>query len=98
MRTTEHDQSAGTVEETAVEPLLSIADVMAWLRVSRGTVRNLVLRGELSPSFVGDLPRFDPTEVRDFIRRNRRPATLPANEAALVDELRDELDAREVDP
>jgi hypothetical protein len=39
------------------EPLLSIADVMAWTRVSRGTVYNLVRRGELVPTYVGDLPR-----------------------------------------
>jgi excisionase family DNA binding protein len=77
---------------------MTVADVCAMLGVSRNTVRSLVARGELVPSYVTDArPRFEAHEVRDFVRRHRRPA-VPAEEQAVEDALVAELDAREFTP
>jgi excisionase family DNA binding protein len=79
--------------------LLTIREVCSALRVSRGTVHNLVRRGELVPSYVGSLPRFEAEEVRDYVRRHRHSGGrdgLPEREAEILNGLREMLDAREV--
>ncbi len=58
---------------------LTVKDVMWQLQVSRGTVRNLVLRGELRPARIAPgrrRVRFDPEEVERYVRRSTR-GTVP---------------------
>jgi excisionase family DNA binding protein len=51
--------------------LYTVDDVAALLAVSRKTVYRLTRRGELVPSRVGERLRFRPSEIDDYLERNR---------------------------
>ncbi len=53
-------------------PLLTYKEVAAQLRVCVKSVYSLVKRGELPAVRVGDLVRFDPRDVQEFIERGRK--------------------------
>lgn len=53
----------------APEPLLSVADAAAFLRVSGRTVRRLLARGELGASRVGRQLRIGRAELLAYLRR-----------------------------
>ena len=53
----------------APEPLLSVADAAAHLRVSTKTVRRLLARGELGASRVGRQLRISRSELLAYLRR-----------------------------
>jgi excisionase family DNA binding protein len=57
-----------------LSPLLSINEVAAVLGVSRASVYALMHSGELVPIRVGERARFDPSDVRDYLERNRESA------------------------
>jgi excisionase family DNA binding protein len=53
--------------------LLTYRDVQARLRVSRETVRQMVLRGDLSPIQIGpQAVRFEEVDLQALIERRRR--------------------------
>jgi excisionase family DNA binding protein len=54
---------------TAPEPLLSVTDTAAHLRVSTKTVRRLLARGELGASRVGRQLRISRSELLAYLRR-----------------------------
>jgi excisionase family DNA binding protein len=74
-----------------LSPLLSINKVAELLGISRPTVYALIRRGELVPIRVGARLRFETTDVRAYLERNRevplemREADFPASEP-LADE------------
>jgi excisionase family DNA binding protein len=53
----------------ASEPLLSVTDTAAHLRVSTKTVRRLLARGELGASRVGRQLRISRSELLAYLRR-----------------------------
>ncbi len=75
MRDTLTNVSAGKVAMTLPAdqplPLLDKAGAAAYLRVSKRTIERLVRDKELSPIYVGRLPRFDYADLRAFTERNR---------------------------
>jgi excisionase family DNA binding protein len=82
-----------TAPQDVLSPLLSINEVAQLLGVSRPTVYALIRRGELIPIRVSERLRFDSTDVRAYLERNRssemREAGFPASEP-LADENVDE--------
>ena len=54
-----------------LEGLLTIADVARLLGISRGSVYGLMRSGELCPIRVGERARFEQTDVRAYLERNR---------------------------
>jgi excisionase family DNA binding protein len=58
-------------EGDRLEKLLTIADVVRVLGVSRGSVYGLMRSGELHPVRVGERARFEPTDVRAYLERHR---------------------------
>jgi excisionase family DNA binding protein len=96
--TTTHGGS--TLAPARPEPLLTINDTCAWLAICRHTLYNLVRRGELEPLRVGERLRFEPNEIRDYLRRNRRDVAtipLPPGEQGVLDEPVETFDATEVE-
>ena len=61
-------QSAG---ETAIEPLCSVEDVSAVLRISESGVYRLIRKGELNCIKVGNRTLIEPDEIRRFIAAQR---------------------------
>lgn len=51
------------------EPLWDINEVADYFDVSKRTVETLIAEGELKPIRVRSLRRFDPSEIRDYCRR-----------------------------
>jgi excisionase family DNA binding protein len=49
------------------EPLWTVADVRAFLRIGRNTVYDLATRGELPSIRIGSRVRFDPAKVRAWL-------------------------------
>jgi len=68
-----HGPTGGTPESTDREPLWMVADVAAYLRVSRSWVYHRAEVGELPCLRIGALLRFDPEEIRAFARGERPP-------------------------
>lgn len=64
-------------EDVELEPLMSPAEVGEWLSISRRTVYDLESDGEIEGVQVGGQVRFERSEIRDFIRRNRREGDRP---------------------
>lgn len=62
------------------EPLLTITDVAAVLRVSRGSVYGLVRRRDLAAIRVGERLRFENQEVAAFLARARENAAETLND------------------
>jgi excisionase family DNA binding protein len=58
------------VADARPESLLSVNELCAWLGCGRDLVYSLVRRGELEPLRVGERLRFEPTDVRAYLRRN----------------------------
>jgi hypothetical protein len=87
-------------DTATVEPLLSVRQACAVLNIARSTLYGLVRRGELVPTYVASVPRFEAGELRDFVVRNRRrrESDMPEHEQAVLDDLQDVLDAREISP
>jgi excisionase family DNA binding protein len=56
---------------TELEVLLTVSRVCDVLCVSRPTLYRLVRRGELRPTRVGDRLRFLPSEIREYLERQR---------------------------
>lgn len=54
-----------------LEPLLTIGEVASLLGVSRATVYALMRGGELVAIRVGERARFEPVDVRAYLRRHR---------------------------
>jgi excisionase family DNA binding protein len=54
------------------EPLLTVSEVGALLRVSRTGVYRLIDRGDLMPIRVGGRIRFSPNDVRAYLARSRQ--------------------------
>lgn len=68
----EHHRPAGyAAGRTALEPWLTVADVAATVKKSRGFIYGLVRDGELEPVRVGAHLRFDPSDVRAYLERHR---------------------------
>lgn len=57
--------------------LLTTEQAAEWLAVSVRTVKNLMIRGQLSYVKVGTATRFDPADLRDFVDRYRRKDRRP---------------------
>ena len=53
------------------EPLLTVAEAAAILRLGRSTLYRLVEDGEIETVRIGRAVRFEATAVDDFIQRNR---------------------------
>ena len=62
-------------DESRLEPLLRVADVVTWLSISRRTLYRLIAAGELTPVYIDSYPRFEPVDVDRLVqeRRGRRP-------------------------
>ncbi|HTQ45746.1 MAG TPA: helix-turn-helix domain-containing protein [Polyangiaceae bacterium] len=78
---------------TAVAHLWTVDEVADYLRLSTRTVHRRVADGTLPALKIGALVRFDPDAVAAAVTGS----PLPAREQAVLDELADTLDAREVD-
>jgi excisionase family DNA binding protein len=65
-----HSLTPPTDEAIALEALLTINDVARLLGVSRATVYE-TRAGELVPIRVGQRARFEPSDVRAYLERNR---------------------------
>ena len=86
----EHPRTVAAV----VEPLLSVAQVCTALIIGRSTLYELVRAGELDPTYCGgSRPRFEPGDLREFIRPRRRTTYLPDREAAFIADLIERFDA-----
>jgi excisionase family DNA binding protein len=72
-------------------PLWTIDDAARYLRVSTRTIRRRVADGTIPAIRLGGLVRFNPDALASVASD-----ALPAREAALLDALVAELDAREV--
>src|SRR5687767_8542111 len=55
------------------ERLLSAKEVAGLLNVSQRMVQKIAHQGELAPVRIGDLLRFRPVDVEDYIRQRRQP-------------------------
>lgn len=53
------------------EPLMTVDDVAAKLRVSSKTVRNWVFRGKLPSVKLGGAVRFDRNEIEEWIEEQK---------------------------
>jgi predicted DNA-binding transcriptional regulator AlpA len=53
------------------EPLLTISEVMQWLRSSRMTLWRLERQNHLVPLRIGSSVRYRPADVREFLEGNR---------------------------
>jgi len=65
-------------ERTTLEPLMSIDDVAATLRISERGVYRLISRGTLASLKVGGRTLLEPDEVRRFIAHQRRVTDGPS--------------------
>lgn len=66
-----HGNRVGEESDAAHEPLLTTRDLCAYLGISRSQLYVLIQRGEAPTSYrVGNLVRYDPLEVRAWLRRN----------------------------
>lgn len=64
--------------QSQLEPLLSVEEVTAYLRVSESTVHRLTRSGELKRVKLGGRTLFEPEELRRYVASKRvgdRPAT-----------------------
>jgi excisionase family DNA binding protein len=59
-----------TAADARPESLLSVNELCAWLGCGRDLVYALVRRGELQPLRVGERLRFEPADVRAYLRRH----------------------------
>jgi excisionase family DNA binding protein len=66
-----HDTQDATDPAPPLEPLLKIDDVAALLNISRRSVYTLVESRELTPTRVGQRPRFTPADIRAYLKRQR---------------------------
>ena len=55
------------------ERLLSARDVAELLNVSPRMVQKIAQQGDLTPVRIGDLLRFRPVDVEDYIHQRRQP-------------------------
>lgn len=55
------------------EKLLSVKDVAEWLSVSERTIFNLIERGEIEGTRVGNRWRFEPATIRAYLARQQSP-------------------------
>jgi excisionase family DNA binding protein len=69
-------------EALRLEPLMSIDDVAAVLRISQRGVYRLIRSGELLSLKVGHRTLFEPAEVRKFIASHRQACDPPRPERA----------------
>lgn len=58
-------------------PMLTFTDVKTWLNVTERHLRAMVARGDIPTYGAGRLLRFDPTEVREALKRNGRSSPPP---------------------
>jgi excisionase family DNA binding protein len=63
--------------------LMTIKQTAAFLRVSMGTVRNMVQRGDLPALRVGKQIRFVREDLEHWVRRQVAPRTQPARTMAM---------------
>jgi|SRR5205809_496473 len=75
-----------------IEPLLTIGDVSQALNVSRATIYRLMEAGELEPVRIRSRTRFAPSDVQEFIERQREgapetsePGSFPGSKGSDVD-------------
>jgi excisionase family DNA binding protein len=52
------------------EPLLSAADIAAWLKLNVETVYDLIAQHQLPAFKIGGQWRFEEAEVRDWLQRH----------------------------
>lgn len=64
--------TAPTTVPYGTRPLWSACHVAAHLALTRKCVYGLVARGVLPVIRVGNRLRFDPDDIRDWLRRNRK--------------------------
>src|SRR6185369_7190859 len=62
-----------TTETTCIPQLLTVAEVLAVLRVSRATLWRLTSRGDLPVVRIGDRTLFRPRDVARFVERSSSP-------------------------
>lgn len=55
-----------------LDPMLTVNEAAAYMRVSRRTVERLIARGELRPLHVGDRYRFHREAIDAYVSRNTR--------------------------
>lgn len=55
------------------EPLLTAADVAAWLKLNIETVYDLIVKDHLPAIKIGGQWRFQEAHVRDWLGRRRTP-------------------------
>ena len=58
-------------DASVAEKLLSVKDVAEWLAVSERTVFNLLERGEITSTRVGNRHRFEPDVIRAYLARQQ---------------------------
>jgi excisionase family DNA binding protein len=56
------------------EKLLSVQDVAEWLGVSERTVFNMINRGDIAGTKVGNRWRFEPEVVRGYLQQRQEEA------------------------
>jgi excisionase family DNA binding protein len=72
-----HGTTGYAANRAPLEPLLTVGDVCQLLAVSKPTVYRLLQAGELHPSRVGERLRFEPEDVRGYLKRNREAVGSP---------------------
>lgn len=82
-----NDQAAASETQPVPETLWTVSDVARFLGCTVRHVINLQANG-LPYFYLGRLVRFDPAEVREFLKSNRRIAATKARRAARATTLR----------
>ena len=59
------------------EKILMINDVAEYLKISRGTVYNLMEKGELKYFKVGNLTRFKMSDVIEYVEKQSKAQAKP---------------------